>query len=247
MNFYLKRYMAAFQVRRHWTLMALVPVILYLIVAALRVDSFSVTQDFIYSGDIRIAAANSPVNTLTLEALLSDPDQLFLDTFALNQLQQRLELQPDASALPTGQGLRRLAHGAMRIARASDARLLLAYEGSNARLGEIMVEFYGERLVQRVADGAARQPAAKAAAPYSFQADGIMKVVGVATPWSAERLPRASFIFVLSLLTVLLLIGVLELSDPSFKSERQIARYLDLPVLGSMPDASQLARHLKET
>ena len=197
------------------------------------------------SGDIHIAAANSPIKTLTLETLLADPDQLFLDPFALNQLQQQLELQPDAGALPTGQGLRRAAHGAMRLAGLPDSRLRLSYAGSSARLGEIMVEFYGERLRQRVAEGAARRPASEAG-PDRFQVDGRMNVAGVATPWSAERLPRASFIFVLSLLAVLLLIGLLELSDPSFKSERQIARYLDLPVLGSMPDATQLARHLKE-
>ena len=36
MNFYIKRYMAAFQERKHWTFVALVPVMLYLVVAALR-------------------------------------------------------------------------------------------------------------------------------------------------------------------------------------------------------------------
>jgi hypothetical protein len=247
MGFYLKRYLAAFQERRHWTLMALVPVILYLIVAALRVDSFAVTQDFTYSGDIRLAATNSPVNTLTLETLLSDPDQLFLDTFALSQLQQRLELQESANALPSGQELRRMAHGAMQLSSDSDSRVRLTYQGSNARLGEVMIEFYGERLAQRIEDGAARRPASEATAPYSFQTDGGLSVVGMATPWNTERLPRVLLILVLSLLAVLILIGILELSDPSFKSERQIARYLELPVLGSMPDATQLARHLKET
>ena len=247
MGFYIKRYLAAFQERKHWTLMALVPVILYLIVAALRVDSFAVTQDFTYSGDLRIAATNSPVNTLSLETLLADPDQLFLDTFALSQLQQRLELQDSAGILPTGQELRRTAHGSMRLASDSDSRLRLTYEGSNARLGEAMVDFYGERLAQRIEDGAARHPASEAAAPYSFQADGGLSVVGMTTPWSAERLPRVALILVLSLLAVLLLIGILELSDHSFKSERQIARYLDLPVLGSMPDATRLAHHLKES
>lgn len=247
MVFYLKRYLAAFRERKHWTLMALVPVILYLIVAALRVDNFAVTQDFMYSGDVRVAAANSPIDTLTLETLLSDPDRLFLDPFALSQLQQRLELQPDATTLPANQGIRRLAHGSMRLTSHPDARLRLSYEGPNARLGEIMVDFYGERLMRRVEDGAARRQPTESRAPYSFKTDGTLTTVGIASPWSAERLPRATLVLALSLLAVLLLIGVLELSDPSFKSERQIARYLDLPVLGSMPDATQLARHLKES
>jgi len=90
----------------------------------------------------------------------------------------------------------------------------------------------------------ARRTAAESSGTYSFQADGDPRVLGVATPWSSERLPRALLIGVLSLLAVLLLIGVLELSDPAFKSERQVARYLDLPVLGSMPDADRLTHRL---
>lgn len=88
--------------------------------------------------------------------------------------------------------------------------------------------------------------AAGTASPYGFQADGGQRVVGVATPWSSEQLPRAIVIGVLSLLSVLLLIAILELSDPAFKSERQVARYLGLPVLGSIPDADRLARRLLE-
>jgi hypothetical protein len=246
MGFYIKRYLAAFQERKHWMLIALVPVMLYLIVAALRVDSFSITLDFTHSGDVHVAATNPSVDTLTLERLLTDPDQLFLDRFALNQLQQRLELQQDVFALSAPHGLKRLVHNAMSLSSQPDSRLRLAYEGSSARLGEIMVEFYGERLVQRIEDGAARRQASETTAPYSFETNGTLTTVGVASPWNAERLPRAILVFLLSLLAVLLLIGLLELSDPSLKSERQIARYLDLPVLGSMPDATQLARHLKE-
>lgn len=247
MLFYIKLYLAAFQERKHWIFMAVVPVVLYLIVAALRVDSFSITQDFVYSGDVRLSAANDSIDTLTLERLLADPDQLFLDTLALGQLQQRLEFQENIYKPSTDLGLKRLVHDTMELSSRPDSRLRLAYGGSNARLGEIMIDFYGERLAQRVRDGAARHPTSETGAPYSFQADGGMSLLGVASPWNAERLPRAILIFFLSLLAVLLLIGVLELSDPSFKSERQIARYLDLPVLGSMPDATRLARHFKET
>ena len=246
MLFYIRRYLAAFQERKHWIFMAVVPVVLYLIVAALRIDSFSITQDFVYSGDVRLSAVNDSRDTLTLEQLLADPDRLFLDTLAFGQLQQRLEHQENIYIPSTNLGLKRLVHGTMELSSMPELRLRLAYEGSNARLGEIMVDFYSDRLAQRVRDGAARRPTPENGAPYSFQADGGMSLLGVASPWSTERAPRAVLILFLSLLAVLLLIGLLELSDPSFKSERQIARYLDLPVLGSMPDATRLARHFKE-
>ena len=248
MGFYIKRYLSAFREHRHWTLIALVPVMLYLIVAAVRVDNFLITQDFSYSGEIRIAMSHRPVDSLTLEALLADPDRLFLDTFALSQLQQRLEFQPQTRELPTSQGLKRLAHGSMKLSSQPDSRLRLTYTGPHAHIGETMVDFYSQLLVQRVEAGAARQSATAAAStPSRFEPIGTLTTTGVASLWSAERLPRATLVFVLSLLAVLLLIGILELSDPSFKSERQIARYLDLPVLGSMPDTRQLAHQLEET
>ncbi|MCK7575672.1 MAG: hypothetical protein MZV65_07125 [Chromatiales bacterium] len=246
MGFYIRRYLSAFQEHRHWTLIALLPVMLYLIVAAVRVDNFLITQDFSYSGEIRIAMSHRPVDTLTLEALLADPDRLFLDPFALSQLQQRLEFQPQPRERPTSQGLKRLAHGSMKLSSRPDSRLRLTYTGSHAHIGETMVDVYSRLLVQRVEAGAARHPAA-ATAPSRFEPVGTPTTTGVANAWSAERLPRAILVFVLSLLAVLLLIGILELSDPAFKSERQIARYLDLPVLGSMPDARQLAPHFEET
>ncbi|ADC63938.1 YveK family protein [Allochromatium vinosum] len=246
MSFYIKCYLSAFREHRHWTLIALVPVMLYLLVAAVRVDNFLITQDFTYSGEIRIAMSHRPVDTLTLDALLTDPDRLFLDTFALSQLQQRLEFQPQIHELPTSQGLKRLAHGSMHLSSRPDSRLRLTYTGSHVHIGETMVDFYSQLLVQRVEAGAARH-SDTAAAPPSFKPVGPLTTTGVASLWSAERLPRAILVFVLSLLAVVLLIGILDLSDPSFKSERQIARYLDLPVLGSMPDARQLARHLEKT
>jgi hypothetical protein len=247
MDFYIKRYLAAFREHRHWTLIALVPVMLYLIVAAVRVDNFLITQDFSYSGEIRIAMSQRLADTRPLEALLADPDRLFLDPFALSELQQRLEFQPQTRERPTSQGLKRLAHGSMKLSIQPDSRLRLTYTGSYAHIGETMVDVYSQLLVQRVEAGTARHPApAVATAPSRFEPVGTLTTTGVASLWSAERLPRAILVFVLSLLAVLLLIGILELSDPSFKSERQIARYLGLPVLGSMPDVTQLTRHLKE-
>ena len=48
----------------------------------------------------------------------------------------------------------------------------------------------------------------------------------------------------LSVLGVAGLLWALEWMDPSFKSERQIARYLDVPVLGSMPDLNKITNSM---
>jgi capsular polysaccharide biosynthesis protein len=46
------------------------------------------------------------------------------------------------------------------------------------------------------------------------------------------------------LAAVLLWIGILELLDTSFKSERQIARILRLPVLGTVPNVFRLSEEI---
>jgi capsular polysaccharide biosynthesis protein len=45
----------------------------------------------------------------------------------------------------------------------------------------------------------------------------------------------------------MLIISLLELTDPAFKSERQMARYLEMPVLGTMPDVQRLAEQAQPT
>lgn len=245
MMFYLKRYVAALQLRRKWMLLAFVPLVMYLIFAALRDDSFIVTQDFAYTGGVVVSASNHPIGTLTLDALLSDQDLLFLDDFALSQLQRRLELLKEGSEIPAENELRRLVHTTLSLTRESDSIIRLNYHGQNAELGSALIAFYTERLLKRVDEGRARAQLAAHSDSLTFKTSGAMIVNGKRALWNPDRLLPASAVLFLSLLGVMLLIGLFELLDPSFKSERQIARYLGLPVLGAMPDAEPLVRNLK--
>jgi capsular polysaccharide biosynthesis protein len=51
---------------------------------------------------------------------------------------------------------------------------------------------------------------------------------------------------VVSLIIILIIIGLMEWADPAFKSERQVARYLDLSIIGSLPDLQKISRALAE-
>jgi len=51
--------------------------------------------------------------------------------------------------------------------------------------------------------------------------------------------------FLISIFCILILIGVMEWNDNSFKSERQIGRYLNMPVLGSIPDLNRMSKLMK--
>jgi capsular polysaccharide biosynthesis protein len=71
-----------------------------------------------------------------------------------------------------------------------------------------------------------------------------MKINEHRTLWRHERLVPLALITFISLIGVLIVLAVLEWSDPSFKSERQVAQYLDLPILGSLPDLNKISAAL---
>lgn len=245
MIFYLKRYFTALWLRRKWMALAFAPLFIYLVFAALRDDSFIVAQDFSYTGEVKVSASNNPAATLTLDALVSDQDLLFLDAFALAQLQKRLELMKEGAGIPAESELRRLVHSALSLTREPDSIVRLSYHGENADLGGALVSFYTERLLKRVDDGRARIRSETDSAASTFNASGGMVTNGMQALWNPNRLLPASVVFFIALLGLMLLVGLFELLDPSFKSERQIARYLGLPVLGAIPNAEPLMRNLK--
>ncbi len=245
MIFYLKRYWQALRRHYRWLILALVPVILYLLFAALNKDTFIVTQDFTYQGNVPVAAADHPVRTQTLSALITSPDGLFLDAFAIDQLERRLHLETAWAAL-TQNELPRLVNASMHLDRTDDTVISLYYQGDNGELGQRFVAFYTKRLMNRVEDGAVRATAAGTLDPdWSFEPTGQTRVTAFATPWSSQRFIPASVLLLLSLLGIILVIGIIDLLDNSFRSARQVARYLDVPVLGEMPDLTALSKSLK--
>jgi len=60
--------------------------------------------------------------------------------------------------------------------------------------------------------------------------------------WRSQRLPLTLLLLAAGLAAVLVLTGILELLDTSFKSERQIARMLSLPVLGTVPNMNRISK-----
>lgn len=244
MRFHLQRYSRALRSHKKWWFAALVPLVFYLIYAALDDIDYTVSRDFAYfSGDIPVAAPNSPIGTINLSELVVDPDLLFLDGFALNRLHKKLDLLESSYGLTDDTELRRLVHSALSLVEIDGFRLRLSYNGKDEKLASILVAFYSDRLMKRIADGIARLKSSPLQMPRMLQPEGDIVVVGKRSLWNAERLAPALAVLLASSLGTMILIAIFELLDPSFKSERQIARYLELPVLGTIPDAEPLAKN----
>ncbi|WP_295445359.1 hypothetical protein [uncultured Thiodictyon sp.] len=252
MGFYLSRYTRALRVNKRWALLALLPPALYLMLAVFNDLTFKVSRDFSpYSGDTPVAGSNSPVNTLKLEELVAKPDLLFLDEFTVARLQKRFGRGDNSGPLGDDAALRNLAHSTLSLVDLGDARLRLSYRGKDPLLGGSLVGFYTDRLLMRIKDGMLRTAPRTAPGPLALRsvsniAVGEIVVVGERSMWDAERLRPALIILAASGLGVLVLIAVFELTDPSFKSERQMAQYLGVPVLGALPNAEPLVRALPD-
>lgn len=247
MGFYLKRFWRALRVHKKWMLLVLPALALYLVYAALTDVDFLVSQEFSpYFSDTPVAAGDSPVAVLRAGDLVADPEVLFLDGFALSRLQKDPGLLAAYGGQPDEATLRRILHSDLTLAPLQEpAGLRLSYEGQDEALGRALVVFYTERLMKRVEEGMARaQRTGDSTAAVRLRPLGDLIVVVKKTPWSPERLAPAIGVLILAFVGVMVLIVILELSDPSFKSERQMARYLGVPVLGAIPDAGPLAKRL---
>ena len=73
---------------------------------------------------------------------------------------------------------------------------------------------------------------------------GNIEINAHRTLWRPERLVPLVLITFISLIGVLMVLVLLEWSDPSFKSERQVAQYLELPILGSLPNLNKISASL---
>lgn len=241
MDFYIKRYLNALKTQRIWLLLAFMPVSIYLISAALLDRTLTVTQTFSYSG--KVLVAKNPVVSVELDELLANPDLFFQEGFALTELSRKAVLLQD-TRFPSEDlvKLRRLLYQSMSLSKTDDSELRIAYRGPDEALGRNLVDYYARHLMNRTKE--ALQNAQRPASPEPRIVPGALMISSNLNLWDLDRLLPAFWVLLISAMTIMTAIATREFSDPSFKSERQIARYLGLPILGTLPDAEPLIKRL---
>ncbi len=260
MGFLIKRYMSSLRTRGLWLLLVMVPPMIYLGVAYCRIDRYTVRQDLEISLDAPMSVATSPVDFVRMSDLVAKPNELFMDRLALRELYGRL--YPGASIELSGpqyETLLKAVESSMSLSALSKNAVRIAYHADDPKTGETLVDFFSSRLMKRAEEGLRRSHLAASRSGKGAEGPGGSGWQGLGPParlrgtmvteahraiWRPERLSPLVQIAVTSLVAILVLLGILEWADTSFKSERQVARYLGAPVLGSLPNLRKVSKTL---
>ena len=244
MNFQMKRYIYGVSKRRLLLLLILVPPFVFLVLSAIRSDRFSIKQDISISKDSPVALASGPIGLEQMEKIASHPYDFFQNNFAVRKLYTNL--YAGTAVYRADRQFRILLDtikDGMSLTMPSENIVRITYHGKDQKIGQALVSYYSQRLVLKAKEGLSRSEHrdSKRIVPKLM---GGKEVEEHHALWRIERLLPFVIICIVSLMGVLVLLGLLEWSDQSLKTERQVARYLELPIIGSLPDLNKISAAL---
>ncbi len=253
MLFNLRRYIYALTQRSLWLILALIPLATYLLITGIKADRFTLSRSLQINPDYPVAVTTSPVDTISLNSLVTTPNYFFTDRLALASWKRFAETDPGLVTYNFKDKNTMLAAiESLSLVLDKNEQLQLGYYGPDTELGIQLINFYMNRLLSRLRAGYHRQSATilKAknyALPIELQLDKTkLKQTEHHAWWRSERLEPATIITLLPFVFALIIIGFREFLDPSFKSGRQAARYLNLPILGFIPSLDPIINNLQE-
>jgi len=242
MRFFLKHYVHAVSARRCWLLLLFIPPLAYLLITTIIPDRFSIEQEISIPKNASVQFGKKPGSYLPMSDIASQPESFFQDGFALILLKR--ELNPDTILNPTKAPLGRLrmiVENSMTLTLKGEKTAVVVYKGEDRDLGKKLVAFYSQRLFSKIKAGGPRiHPEDRNQQP-SASLIGQPKITDHRAFWRSERLFPSLVIAAISLFVILIIIALIEWLDPSFRSERQLARYLGLPIIGSVPNLKKIS------
>jgi hypothetical protein len=247
MLFNIKRYLYSLPKRSRWFFCIFIFPAIYLIVKMSIPELFIVSQNVSISPDTPVAYATNPTGYGRLTEIVADSNPFFQNKYALqalyNQIQggfsdykENLVLRDLVKAVKSGMSLVILEKNIVQV----------RYQGTDEALGETVVGFFSQRLVHKGIEGLSRSksPLVPHLLPKLVSA---METTAHRFLWRSNRSIPLIQTFLLSFLGVLIFLGILEWTDTSFKSDRQVARYLDIKILGSLPDLNEVYTSMGES
>jgi hypothetical protein len=247
MHFNIKRYFHGLSTRRGLLLLILLPPLLYLLLGAMHYDRFSINQSISISKDTPVALSAAGGGITKIEKIISNPDIFFQNNYAVRQLYTNL--YAGTAVYQADRQFRTLldtVRSTLSFTSPTGNLLTINYYGPNERMGRILVGYFSQRLMSKAREGIARSRV-KLKENEMPALTGVINVEKNRAIWRAERTVPFVLTAFFSMIAILVLIGVLEWSDPSFKSERQVAQYIDLPIIGSLPNLNKIYAALGTT
>ena len=246
MYFNIKRYFYGISKRRFWLLLILFPPMFYIFVSAGYTDRFSIKQNISISKGLPLALASGPAGLKQIKEIVIHPDDFFLNNYAVRKLYTELYV---GTAVYRADGqfrnLLEMIKNNMSIEMPSEDIAIIAFNGKDKAIGQTLVSYYANRLIQKGKEGLVRSKYKESSLKLPALM-GNMEINEHRSLWRPERLVPLILITFISLIGILMVLAVLEWSDPSFKSERQVAQYLGLPILGSLPDLNKISAALNK-
>lgn len=248
MFFFIRNYFSRISDHRFWLLLILIGPVAYIVMSTLT-DRFSASQDITMSEDSFVVVPSSSPGKPKMEQLreiIAKPDSFFQDRIVLFELYS--ELYPGVTAelrKHKSLSLEETIKECIYLTIPSKNIVRVNYQGRDKRIGEILVKYYSSRLANKAREGrenVSKHPELSSKWTGNIKLYGSMKVTTHHTIWRANRLTPLLWTLLVSTLVILFSYLIFEIVDQSFKSERKVARYLGLPILGSLPKLDDIIK-----
>lgn len=240
MYFNLKRYYYGVIKRRHLFFLMIIIPCLYIGISAVIPDRFKIYQNIVLTDDTPVALLSNPVGYIPFDKFRAKQKDFFINSYTINKIKSELmpywngslelavneAVRKDITILPSGRNLFRI-----------------EYYGKHRDIGELLVNYYSERLENIALEGKVRSNN-NGGGSIKPELSGIIEITEIKTLWRSDRWIPLMISILASFAVVMMITAFLEWNDSSFKSERQIARYTGLPILGNVPDLNKVSKRI---
>ncbi len=241
MFFNLKRFYYGAVKRQKLLLSILIIPYLYIVVSAILPDRFFVTQGIVINDNVPVASSINPLGFKSFGIIKNNSDNFFENQFDISN-STRMVVSTYYEKY-SSKMIRDAISNCSFVTGEDTNKIQISYDGEYLELGRVLVTYYSDRLVVKVQEGLYRSHTDQAKALNTF-IDGDLKIKKLRSIWRSNRLLPLTLSFVISVILVFSLLCFLEWSDPSLKSERQVARYTGLPILGTVPDLNKVSKKI---